>query len=121
MVFRKMLIFGFLKIETNFMIVIFFKLKYVGFLHFDWSYIEEKFPDEQIVTLLREPVSRAVSHFDFMKSLSWTKGLPIRSQNMSQFLKDPVSMLDCRGLWQDGQVKIKWKILHNIRDVLIFS
>ena len=90
------------------MIVYFFiKLKYVGFSHFDWSYIEEKFPDEQIVTLLREPVSRAISHFDFMKSLSWTNGLPIRSQNMSQFLKDPSSMLDCRGLWQDGQVKFK--------------
>ena len=82
----------------------FLQFKYVGNRHFDWSYIEERYPAEMVVTLLREPISRAISHFDYMKTLSWTKGMPIRTQNMDQFLHDPASMLDCRGLWQDGQV-----------------
>lgn len=57
---------------------------YVGGMHFDWTYIMERFPTGEVVTMLREPVSRAVSHFNFMKKLSWTKGMAIRSETIDQ-------------------------------------
>ena len=57
---------------------------YVGGMHFDWTYIMERFPTGDVVTMLREPVSRAVSHFNFMKKLSWTKGMAIRSETIDQ-------------------------------------
>ena len=57
---------------------------YVGGMHFDWTYIMDRFPTGEVVTMLREPVSRAVSHFNFMKKLSWTKGMAIRSETIDQ-------------------------------------
>jgi len=59
---------------------------YVGGLHFDWSYIMDRYPTGEVVTMLREPVSRAVSHFNFMKKLSWTKGMAIRSETIDQVI-----------------------------------
>ena len=43
------------------------KGKYVGYKHFDWAYIENKYKSgvDQVVTLMREPVDRAISHFYF--------------------------------------------------------
>ncbi|CAG5099810.1 Oidioi.mRNA.OKI2018_I69.XSR.g16697.t1.cds [Oikopleura dioica] len=82
--------------------------KYVGGLHFDWTYVEERYPSGEVVTMLREPVSRAISHFHFMKKLSWTKGMAIRQQSIDQFLDDPVSMMHNRGCWQDGQAAVSW-------------
>ena len=81
---------------------------YYGNAHFDWSYISHYYPNENIVTLLREPVARSISHFVFMQQLSWTKGMAIRSQTYSQFLADRSSMMACRGAWQDGQAAVSW-------------
>ena len=75
---------------------------YHGNSHFDWSYIDHFYPGENVVTILREPVSRAISHFSFMQKLSWTKGMAIRDQNMTQFLSDYSSMMANRGAWQVG-------------------
>jgi hypothetical protein len=40
--------------------------------------------------------------------LSWTKDMAIRGQNISEFLSDPVSMMNNRGCWQDGQAAVSW-------------
>lgn len=40
---------------------------YVGGKHFDWTWIEDKYPTANVLILFREPVSRAFSHFNFMK------------------------------------------------------
>ena len=81
---------------------------YVGTKHFDWSYIDHHHPTGKVVTILRDPVSRSISHFSFMKTLSWTKGMTIRSQSLSEFLNDKISMMSARGAWQDGQAAVSW-------------
>jgi len=84
------------------------KAQYIGGKHFDWSFIEERFPADDVLTLFRDPASRAISHFHFMQSLSWTKGMKIRDQTISTFLQDPESMMANRGAWQDGQAAVSW-------------
>ena len=44
----------------------FFSPKFIGHKHFDWTVIESK-PNSVAVTLLRNPIDRAFSHFNFMK------------------------------------------------------
>lgn len=81
--------------------------KYIGGTHFDWSGVE-KLKNPEVVVLLRDPVSRAVSHFYFSRLLRWTKALAIRNQTLSEYLHDCQSMLDTRDIWQDGQASIMW-------------
>ncbi len=56
------------------------------------------------LVLLRDPIARTISHFHFAKQLAWSEGLKIRKQNLTQYLKDPESMLETRNIWHDGQV-----------------
>ena len=81
--------------------------KYIGFRHFDWSYIE-KYDNPYVLTILRHPVKRTISHFYFAKNLSWTKDHRIRKQTLSEYLDDPESMLETREVWQDGQASVSW-------------
>ena len=53
-------------------------MTYVGAKHFDWSYIQTHYANDDVVTLLRDPADRAISHFHFMQKLSWTKTMKIR-------------------------------------------
>jgi len=80
---------------------------YIGGRHFDWSYVDT-LKDASVITMLREPVSRAVSHFHFAKTLGWTRGLPMRHQTLTEYFKDPQGLLDSRGVWQDGQAMVSW-------------
>ena len=76
--------------------------------HYDWTVIDDlKRRGVRVapVTLLRDPVKRANSHFYFAKTLPWTKKAAIRNQSLKQYLSDPQSMLDTRDVWQDGQVR----------------
>ena len=84
------------------------KTDFYGAKHFDWTYVEEEYPAEEVMTLFREPVSRTISHFNFMKKLSWTKGMKIKEQSFDQFLEDKSSMMEFRGCWQDGQAGVSW-------------
>lgn len=84
------------------------KIDFVGARHFDWTYVEEVFPADEVLTLFREPVSRTISHFNFMKKLSWTKGMKIKEQSLDEFLEDKASMMEFRGCWQDGQAGVSW-------------
>ena len=83
-------------------------------VHFDWSLIDrvtegsaenDKF---YVVTNLRNPVDRAISHFYFMRKFKWTTGLKSRSQTMSEYLQDYETMLRSRDAWQDGQAGVSW-------------
>ena len=40
---------------------------YLGFMHYDWSYLERWFKISEVdtFTMLRDPVDRAISHFNF--------------------------------------------------------
>ena len=51
---------------------------YKGHKHFDWSFIEENYPEDHITALFREPRARAVSHFHFAQTLDFSKGTPLR-------------------------------------------
>ena len=73
--------------------------------HFDWTYMNNMETQGQQVAplvMIRDPISRAVSHFYFAKRLQWTKGLRFRNQTLSEYLDDPDSMLNTRDVWQDG-------------------
>ena len=77
------------------------------FKHFDWSVIkraEKKGFKMAPVILFREPVSRAVSHFHFARTLKFTEDKRIRGQTLNQYLKDVNSMMDTHSIWSDGQV-----------------
>ena len=79
--------------------------------HFDWSPIE---PLHRAgvgmapISVMRDPVERAISHFYFCKTLPWTAGMRIRTQSLSEYLADPESMLETRDVWQDGQAGVSW-------------
>lgn len=84
---------------------------YVGHAHFDWTRIEKIHTTSRlnVVTILRHPVSRAISHFHFAKRLGWTAQHPIfRDERLDEFLKDPQTMLEIRDVWQDGQASVSW-------------
>ena len=79
--------------------------------HFDWSPIEPLYRAGvglAPVSVMRDPVQRAISHFYFCKTLPWTAGMRIRSQTLSEYLADPESMLETRDVWQDGQAGVAW-------------
>ena len=89
--------------------------RYYGKRHFDWSEIEkvrewrDNLPVE-VVTMLRHPVQRAVSHFYYWKTLNFTEGTKIVNQTLSEYLfeGDVQNLLDTRDIWQDGQGGVSW-------------
>ena len=62
---------------------------YIGKRHYDWTYYqnlkEESSQQIHPLTWLRHPVDRAISHFNFMKQLSW--------ERMLQFLLSTVMLV----------------------------
>ena len=62
----------------------------------------------QVLTMLREPVDRAISHFHFMKNQKW--GGAIQNESLSHFLFNTSKqhLLDIRDIWQDGQASVSW-------------
>ena len=50
---------------------------FIGKRHFDWSYYQnlkdESLQEIHALTWLRNPIDRAISHFNFMKQLSWER------------------------------------------------
>ena len=78
--------------------------RYIGNRHFDWSYIDTlKNPD--VVVLLRDPVSRSVSHFHFSRKKRIFK---MTSSTLIEYLHNPQDMLESRDVWQDGQASVMW-------------
>ena len=75
--------------------------------HYDWTAIskmEAKGAKVAVVSTLRNPVDRAVSHYYFSQGLSWTANRQIRKEPLEQYFQDYEAMLDTRDIWQDGQV-----------------
>ena len=58
--------------------------EYISGSFFDWSLIDQKYPTENVVTLFREPVGRAVSHFYFMKTEDRATEMESREQSISK-------------------------------------
>jgi hypothetical protein len=83
---------------------------FIGHQHFDWSFIDTLDKDfTDVVMMLRHPVSRAVSHFDFSKTLAWTRQHPkMRKYSLKEYLHDPQEMMETRSIWFDGQGGVSW-------------
>lgn len=90
--------------------------KYVGMLHYDTGLVEmaeevareRGLPRPECLVLLRDPVDRCISHFNFAKTLEWTEGKTIRSQTLDEYLDDPVSMLETNMIVLDGWSGVRW-------------
>ena len=84
------------------------KGRYFGNRHFDWSVVEAH-SGVWPITILRHPVDRAISHFNFMKTLKWTRNDKLFQQSsLGDFLAEPRLMKKYRGCWQDGQAGVAW-------------
>jgi len=70
----------------------------------------------EAVTLLRHPVDRAVSHFNFVKrDKGWATKL-LSGITIDQFLENIDLMMEIRGIWQDGQASVSWLAGKHIGD-----
>lgn len=89
------------------------KKRYIGNKHYDWSYIQKQQSGNQrnlrgtteddalgfdvssnadVVTFIRNPVSRGVSQFYYSKKSSWMRNprfAKVRGQTLEQYLDDP--------------------------------
>ena len=86
-------------------------VKYIGFKHFDYSYIESKGTpgiDINFVTILRHPVSRAKSQFHFSKDLKWTKGLMMKNETFSEHIRNKDSIKEYYQALADGESGYWW-------------
>jgi len=83
-------------------------VRYVGHSHFDWSYINEITDNPRVIVMLRNPVHRFVSHFNFAKKLPWTQGLKIRDLSLEEYLNDEQAMEETSSIWMDGQGAGLW-------------
>ena len=97
------------------------KRKYRGNKHYDWSYILQTYggrddrgaKEIDVVTLLREPVSRAVSSFHFAKTLDFSKDWAFRNQTLDEYLDGDMpwdGLQDGQGgvFWLSGTMDTRW-------------
>ncbi len=80
--------------------------------HFDWTMVTEGEQNGYKMApliLFREPVTRAVSHFYFRKTLQVSIGEKMRDQTLGEYLADTESMLETRQIWFDGAVCVSKK------------
>lgn len=84
---------------------------FLGFHHFDWTLINQMtyYEKVDVLTLLRNPTSRSISHFHYAKKLPWTEEFPVfRNESLDEYLHDPKTMLQTRDVWQDGMASVAW-------------
>ena len=100
-------------------------VKYFGFKHFDYSYIESKGTpqiDIDFVTILRHAVSRAYSQFHYSKipQMTWTKRLLMNKQTFSEHIRDKESIKQYYQALTDGESGYWWLSgIHQMNWVLI--
>lgn len=85
--------------------------RYIGNKHYDYSYIASRgIPRVNIefITILRNPVSRAVSNFYFSKTGKWTKDFIMRKQTFSEYIRDEKSMKQYKAAIRDGEGGYNW-------------
>ncbi|CBY34424.1 unnamed protein product [Oikopleura dioica] len=83
--------------------------KYIGNMHYDWSYFElfEKDSVEPII-LLRDPISRSVSNYHFKKTIPGVANskqptyVKFMASSFDTFLEQPEVMVDFAHLWIDS-------------------
>ena len=72
--------------------------------------MKRDYSDAQIdvITLLRHPVDRAISHFYFVKrDQGWATKL-LKEVTIEEYLANFPLMMEIRGIWQDGQGSVSW-------------
>jgi hypothetical protein len=85
-----------------------------GVRHFDWSFVSALGSNVQVLTMLREPVSRAISHFHFVQDSHFGLGTGLgegngKNMTLSMYFADPSRlMFETRDIWQDGQAAVSW-------------
>lgn len=86
------------------------KTLFTDFFHFDWSYIEsvEKSDHPRVVASFRDPVDRAMSHFSYIQLQDFTRHLRMRNQSFSEFIRDPLSLMEAEEVWRDGMAGVAW-------------
>ena len=97
-------------------------LKYIGNRHFDWDYIEQlkKSPKQTTtikpVTILRNPVDRAISNYFFHADCStcqheqwkeWREELENHVE-IEEYFTNPKIMMKTHEFWNDGQAAVWW-------------
>jgi len=83
--------------------------QYKGFRHFDWSEIDAMMNTHNtlnVVTMLRNPVDRAISHYYSAKI--WMKNQHFKTSTLQEYLNDTNLMLSTRSIWMDGQAGVSW-------------
>ena len=71
--------------------------------HFDWSHTST-LQTPAVITVLREPLSRAASHFYFIRKM----GYLTTTGSISEILRDPIKLIEAREWWRDGQAAVLW-------------
>mmetsp|Transcript_5253 Transcript_5253/g.9651 ORF Transcript_5253/g.9651 Transcript_5253/m.9651 type:complete len:357 (+) Transcript_5253:114-1184(+) len=81
--------------------------QFIGYRHFDWSYIDSLSTKVDVITMLRNPVERAVSHFS--SAQLWMKQLQhFRNLTLGDYLHNSNLLLQTRSIWFDGQAGVSW-------------
>ena len=77
---------------------------YVGLKHFDWNLILQNYPNtSRVVTMIRDPVERIISNFEFSKQLPWSQNIKNYSETtFSEYIKDYDLMLSSLTVWNSG-------------------
>ena len=88
---------------------------------FDWNQINATGivgDNVDVITVLRDPIARAVSHFHYYKRQEFSAGMRIQRQNLTNYLMriDPQNLLNTRDVWQDGQAGVSWLTGTHISD-----
>jgi hypothetical protein len=80
--------------------------------HFDWSFIVMQGGVVQktleVVSFVRDPISRAVSEFYYGQTLPWTRNSPMRKWTLEQFLHNESTMATDRQVVMDGEGLAWW-------------
>ena len=80
--------------------------RYMGYTHFDWSYIHN-LANKDVITMLRHPVTRAVSHI--YSARNWMKQVQLKNtMTLGEYLNDTNLLLETRTCWFDGQGGVSW-------------
>ena len=80
--------------------------------HWDWtlpSEIRNRSPDKhyEVITILRNPIDRAISHFNFIKNQNWV-GDDMKNAKIDDFVNNKTLLMAYRGVWQDGSAGVSY-------------
>ena len=91
-------------------------MKYRGSSHFDHSWIDFKYRDQnrdqkpKVVTLLRDPIDRIISNFHHAKTLEVFQNSPIVNQTIEEYIQDTDTVCERgRGALSERNTREKYR------------